>query len=118
MPEELARRREQIVRARHPLDPLRRLPTRGRRPIVAAFDAIEHPHLWRVRPADLLCEDFEPGRCAQSLGDRPLYFDESHLNNAGARLVAPAIVATVEAARRDVGRNRQAARPTTDARFD
>jgi len=117
VPEELARRRERSAEPVTLSIPRAAYDAR-QAAVVAAFDAIDHPHLWRVRPADILCEGFEPGRCVQSLGDRPLYFDESHLNNAGARLVAPAIVATVEAARRDVGRNRQAARPTTDARFD
>ena len=114
VPEELARRREA---SREPvtLSTPRAAYDARQAAVIAAFDAIDHPHLWRVRPAEVLCESFVPGRCVQSLGDRPLYFDESHLNNAGARLLAPAIAAAMEAARRDVGLARRAAGP--DPRF-
>lgn len=101
VPEELARRREASPDPVTLSAPRTAYDSRQAR-VIAAFDAIEDPRLWRVRPADILCADIVPGRCVQSLGDQPLYFDESHLNNAGAALLAPAIVAAVEAARRDV----------------
>ncbi|MBP7000299.1 MAG: acyltransferase [Amaricoccus sp.] len=100
VPEELARRRaesEAPVTLSIPAEAY----ARRNAAIVAAFDALDHPRLWRVRPAETFCDGPVPGRCVQSLGDQPLYFDESHLNNAGARLLAPAIVEAIEAARRD-----------------
>ena len=117
VPEELARRREASP------DPVTLSTPRAaydarQQAVIAAFDAIDRPRLWRVRPADLLCEQVEPGRCVQSRGDQPLYFDESHLNNAGAALIAPSIIAAAEAARRDAGLDRQAARPQPQNRID
>ena len=50
-----------------------------------------------------------PGRCINSLGDRPLYFDDNHLNNFGAGLVAPMILDAIEAARRRAVATEQAA---------
>ena len=102
VPEELARRREAAggpVTLSTPVEAYRR----RHGAIIAAFDGLDSPRLWRVRPAGRLCPE---GRCLQSLGDQPLYFDESHLNNAGARLLAPAILEAVEAARRDAAEGR------------
>ncbi|WP_366935307.1 acyltransferase family protein [Amaricoccus sp.] len=100
VPEELARRRaasDAPVTLSIPAEAY----ARRNAAIIAAFDAIADPHLWRVRPAEVFCDADVPGRCVQSLGDQPLYFDESHLNNAGARLLVPAIMRAIEAARRD-----------------
>ena len=98
VPEELARRRADSdvpVTLSTPLAAYER----RQAAILAAFDALDSPHLWRVRPAEILCPD---GRCLQSLGDRPLYFDESHLTTTGAGMLAPAILAAIAAARADV----------------
>ncbi len=101
VPEELARRRERsdtpVTLSTDYAAYLRR-----QAPILAAFDAIDHPRLYRVRPADVLCNTTLPGRCLNSVGDRPLYFDDDHLNNFGSSLIAPAIIEAIEAARRDV----------------
>lgn len=99
--EELARRREAEGR---PLDLSIPSAAYARRnaAILAAFDAIDSPRLFRVRPAETFCDTVVPGGCVQSLGDQPLYLDDSHLNNFGARMLAPAIMAAVEAARADV----------------
>ena len=69
--------------------------------MTAAFDAIDDPRLYRARPAETLCGDPLPGRCLNSVGDQPLYFDDNHLNNTGALLVGEGIMAAVAAARRD-----------------
>ena len=98
VPEELARRRADSdvpVTLSTPLAAYER----RQAAVLAAFDALDSPHLWRVRPAEILCPD---GRCLQSLGDRPLYFDESHLTTTGAGMLAPAILAAIAAARADV----------------
>jgi hypothetical protein len=101
VPEELVRRRE-AAGAPVTLSIPAEAYARRNADVIAAFDAIDDPHLWRVRPDAVLCGTYVPGRCVQSLGDAPLYFDESHLNDAGAALIAPAILEAVEAARRDV----------------
>jgi peptidoglycan/LPS O-acetylase OafA/YrhL len=113
VPEELARRREG---AGEPVtlstDYAAYLERQA--PILAAFDTIESPRLYRARPAEVLCDSVLPGRCLNSLGDRPLYFDDDHLNDFGAGLIAPVIVAAIEAARRD-SLPREAGRPLPDA---
>jgi peptidoglycan/LPS O-acetylase OafA/YrhL len=99
VPEELARRREA---AGHPLTlstPLAAYKAR-QAAVIAAFDAIHDPNLFRVRPADLLCREIVPGRCVNSIGDQPLYFDDNHLNNTGALLVGERIMAAIAEARR------------------
>ena len=65
--------------------------------VIAAFDAISHPNLFRVRPADFFCGSFLKDRCINSLSaERVFYFDDDHLSDAGAQLVVPAILAAVE----------------------
>ena len=50
----------------------------------------------RVRPEAILCDTFIAGRCASHLDDAPLYFDDNHLTNAGARLLVPAIMKQID----------------------
>ncbi len=107
VPEELARRRERSA------DPVQLSTSLAayldrQRGILAAFDAIDSPDLFRVRPADRLCDRDLPGRCIDNFGDHPLYFDDNHLNVFGAGLIAPAIIDAIDAARRSV--------PTREAR--
>ncbi|MFO1209696.1 MAG: acyltransferase family protein [Amaricoccus sp.] len=99
VPEELARRREASdspVRLSTAYDVF----LRRQAPILAAFDAIDSPNLFRVLSSDALCNRDLPGRCINNLGDRPLYYDSNHLNNFGAALVARDIAVAVAAARR------------------
>lgn len=65
--------------------------------VIAAFDAISHPNLFRVRPAEYFCNSFLKDRCINSLNaETVFYFDDDHLSDAGARLVVPAILKAVE----------------------
>jgi len=59
----------------------------------AAFDGIpESPRLVRVKPEELFCNSIVRGRCVAELQGRPLYWDDSHLNESlGALLVAKQI---------------------------
>ena len=50
----------------------------------------------RVRPEDIFCNTFIPGRCASHLDEVPLYFDDNHLTNAGARLLVPEIMKHID----------------------
>ncbi len=68
------------------------------RAVIDAFDAIQSPNLYRVRPDEALCDTVIPGRCANSLGETVLYRDENHVTNAGARLIAPAVLTAIERA--------------------
>ena len=117
VPEELARRRE---RSSEPvtLSTDYAVYQRWQRPIIAAFDAIDSRNLYRARPAEVLCDTAIPGRCLNSFGDRPLYYDDDHLNNYGSGLIAPVIIEAIEAARRGSlthqAARRQAASPTFD----
>ncbi|MFT3975072.1 MAG: acyltransferase family protein [Amaricoccus sp.] len=101
VPEELARRREA---ASGPVTLTTDAAAYARRQaaVIAAFDAIDSPNLYRVRPASILCDTQVPGRCLNSLGDRPLYFDDNHLNNFGAGLVMPEVMRAIDAARRSL----------------
>lgn len=66
--------------------------------ILEIFDALEHPDLYRVDPAKLLCDTYLPDRCVNAIGDQIFYRDEDHLSYAGAELLAPLIVDQVEEA--------------------
>ena len=56
------------------------------------FDDIKHPNLYRFKPDELFCDNFEKGRCLFQLNGAPLYSDSHHLSAAGAKLVADCIV--------------------------
>ena len=64
-------------------------------PVLDAFDRINLPNIVRVRPDRIFC-DTELGRCANSLDGESLYYDDDHLSDAGALLIAPAIGKAVE----------------------
>lgn len=64
--------------------------------IIAAFDTLSHPNLRKVKPADDFCGQPLAGRCINSLDASTIYyFDDDHLSDAGAGLVAPAILRAV-----------------------
>lgn len=61
-----------------------------------ALDAVgDDPRLRRIRPEHLLCSTREAGRCLAQLDGVPLYGDDDHLSNAGARLVSDAIAKAI-----------------------
>lgn len=58
-----------------------------------ALDAIgEHKNLVRVKPASIFCDTYLKGRCVGHIDGTPLYYDDDHLSNAGARLVVDEIM--------------------------
>ena len=73
--------------------------------VIAAFDAIAHPNLFRVKPSDFLCSTFIKERCINSVNaDKVFYFDDDHLSDAGAALVVPALLDVVRSiGERDAG---------------
>lgn len=54
---------------------------------ISILDSVENrPNLFRVRPADRLCNTYIPNRCIAQFNAEPLYFDENHLTSAGVEL--------------------------------
>ncbi len=65
--------------------------------VIDAFDTIDHPNLYRVRPAYGFCNTFLKDRCINSLNaEKVFYFDDDHPSDAGAALIAPAILDAVK----------------------
>lgn len=64
---------------------------------LAVFDDLgDSPNLHRIYPADFLCNGaFGSGRCGAVLNGAPLYYDDDHLSNAGAGLLAVHIVKAI-----------------------
>jgi hypothetical protein len=68
---------------------------RNRRTI-AALDAIApNKKIIRIRPDSLLCNTTVPKRCAAHIDGESLYFDNNHLSNLGARIVAQEILRAI-----------------------
>ncbi len=64
--------------------------------VIAAFDALDHPRLAKIKPAAIFCDSFVPGRCINSIStDEIFYFDDDHLSNAGAALLMPPMIDAV-----------------------
>jgi len=56
--------------------------------VISSLDAIgEHPDLFRLKPADILCDTFIENRCVAQLDRVPLYFDDNHLSEHGSMLL-------------------------------
>ncbi|MDQ0320720.1 peptidoglycan/LPS O-acetylase OafA/YrhL [Pararhizobium capsulatum DSM 1112] len=65
--------------------------------VITAFDGLSHPNLRKIKPSDNLCDKPLAGRCINSLdADTIYYFDDDHLSDAGAALIAPAILDAVQ----------------------
>jgi len=64
--------------------------------MIALFDGIEHPNLYRVRPEEVFCDTFRPGRCATIVNGMPLYRDDDHLSRAGAALLSEEILKAID----------------------
>ena len=65
--------------------------------VIAAFDAMTHPNLFRVRPADTFCNSFISERCINSLSaGKVFYFDDDHPSTSGAQLIIPAVLKAVQ----------------------
>ncbi|WEZ83167.1 acyltransferase family protein [Rhizobium sp. 32-5/1] len=77
--------------------------------VLAAFDALSHPNLYRVKPAEFFCGTIVKDRCLNNQGYEKIYYiDSNHPSNAGAALVVPAILKAVEASRADTSADKLA----------
>jgi peptidoglycan/LPS O-acetylase OafA/YrhL len=57
------------------------------------YDAIgPSPNLKRIYSNELLCHRVEKNNCVTAIDGMPLYWDESHLSNAGARLIVQEVM--------------------------
>lgn len=63
----------------------------------AAIDQVQSDRLFRVRPDEVFCNRVEAGRCINAVQNVAYYFDNNHLSRSGARELAPAIVAAIQA---------------------
>ncbi|SNY90113.1 Acyltransferase family protein [Cohaesibacter sp. ES.047] len=65
--------------------------------VIKFLDSLDLHSLYRVKPAQIFCQQMQPGSCVQAKGDEVYYFDDDHLSNAGARLVSEQIMSIVRA---------------------
>lgn len=64
--------------------------------IISAFDKVDSPQLYRVRPQDIFCNRAMLGRCVIADQDQAYYFDNNHLTRTSARLLVPTIIEGVQ----------------------
>jgi len=63
--------------------------------ILNLFDQYAAPNLTKIKPADILCSD-DSGRCSGQVKAVPLYFDDDHLSDAGAKLVVDRVMDSLQ----------------------
>jgi peptidoglycan/LPS O-acetylase OafA/YrhL len=51
------------------------------------FNEIPHPNIIRIKPQDVFCNRSVIGRCDMQVNGVPLYIDDDHLNDEGAKLI-------------------------------
>jgi hypothetical protein len=57
------------------------------------FDPLgEHKNLIRIRPNEMLCDNFIKGQCVTEIKGKILYYDDDHLSNAGSQMLVDEIV--------------------------
>ena len=62
----------------------------------AVLDSLgNHKNLIRIKPDSILCDSFVSGRCVATLNGVPLYYDDDHLSNEGAKLVVKEILKNI-----------------------
>lgn len=67
---------------------------------ITVLDSIgTFPNLQRVRPDKIFCNTFLPDKCVFQLNGKPLYYDDNHLNNFGAKFVVDEIEKLMNKAR-------------------
>lgn len=68
--------------------------------VTATIDALdrigEHANLIRIKPDKILCDTLVKNRCVVENNGVRLYYDDNHLSNTGARLVADEIMKHVD----------------------
>jgi peptidoglycan/LPS O-acetylase OafA/YrhL len=59
--------------------------------ILKVFDEYAAPNIVKIRTADLFCNG-QTGRCIGQSGSVPLYLDDDHLSDAGAKLIVDRVI--------------------------
>jgi len=72
--------------------PYDRFKTRNRFTNDALKASEDYKNIVHVKPESLLCDSFLKGRCVAQVNGVPLYSDQDHLANAGAKLVVDEIM--------------------------
>ena len=70
--------------------------TRNREAVKVLDDIGDHPNVIRIRPEALFCNTIVEGRCVVDIGGYPLYTDNNHLNNFGAKFVIDEVAKALE----------------------
>jgi len=97
VPQYLARESHHGVARNAPLSTSHAVFTERAQNAYAQLDKIDdHPNLIRVRPEEIFCDSYVPGRCVTQLDGEPLYFDEDHLNSIGAGMLSETVVAQMD----------------------
>ena len=56
--------------------------------VINNFDGIGYrENLVRIYPMRILCNTYQEDRCISALNGAPLYYDDDHLSNVGAKLI-------------------------------
>lgn len=55
--------------------------------VTASYNAIEAENLKRIDTEQIFCEKLTPGLCVTQIHGIPLYYDDDHLSNHGAKLI-------------------------------
>ena len=63
----------------------------------ALDDIGSHPNLIRIKPENIFCNTFITNRCLGHISNSPLYYDDDHLSNEGAKLVVKEIMKSLKA---------------------
>ncbi|MFT6489775.1 MAG: hypothetical protein ACJAXQ_000552, partial [Parvibaculaceae bacterium] len=59
-------------------------------------DLGDHPNIIRISPEGIFCDTVVQGRCVVDIGGHPLYADDDHLNNFGAKFIIDEVVKELE----------------------
>jgi|GEM_PF-4653800 len=64
---------------------------------IKVLDGIaNHPNIIRISPEALFCNTIVEGRCIVDIDRHPLYADDDHLNNFGAKFVIDEVAKALE----------------------
>jgi hypothetical protein len=87
---------ERFEHETHPSEPLSISYGIFKKRALAAETQLDSLHdsrnLLRIRPEALFCNTFVADRCLAEVGNKPLYFDDNHLNSIGGEMLSKAIV--------------------------
>lgn len=69
------------------------------------FDSIESPHIHRVYPHKIFCDEIQSHRCFTQNKTEVFYYDDDHLSKTGAKLIVDLIIEKIENAEANIRGN-------------